>query len=90
MMEGNNMPYIKDKDKRKFLDSLIFAFTKIFGNDIAGNLNYFLFKLAKVSCNSYWQYRDFIGELEATKLEIYRRQVAPYEDKKIKENGDVE
>jgi len=30
-----------------------------------------------------------IGALEACKLEFYRRAVVPYEDKKIKENGDV-
>lgn len=30
-----------------------------------------------------------IGALEAAKLEFYRRVVAPYEDKKIFDNGDV-
>jgi hypothetical protein len=30
------------------------------------------------------------AELECCKLEIYRRLVAPYEDKKKEENGDVE
>ena len=49
-----------------------------------------LHKLAKETCGNYEDYRNFIGELESAKLEIYRRLVAPYEDKKIKENGDVE
>ena len=61
-----------------------------FAYSFTGNLNYFLFKLAKKSCSCYADYAAFIGELEAAKLEIYRRQIAPYEDKKIKENGDVE
>jgi len=30
-----------------------------------------------------------LGSVEAAKLEIYRRLIAPYEDTKIKENGDV-
>jgi hypothetical protein len=38
---------------------------------------------------SYQTYNDIIGALEGCKLELYRRMVAPYEDVKIKENGDV-
>jgi hypothetical protein len=30
-----------------------------------------------------------LGVLEAVKQEFYRRYVAPYEDKKMKENGDL-
>lgn len=37
----------------------------------------------------YEDYNDIIGVLESVKLEFYRRMVAPYEDKKIEENGDV-
>lgn len=35
-------------------------------------------------------YFNLVGELECCKLEIYRRLIAPYEDKKIIENSDVE
>ena len=84
------MPYIKCKKTREQLDRIVF---EILGSgkdiDFTGKLNYILFKLAKVYCNSYKDYRNFIGELEAAKLEIYRRQIAPYEDDKIKEYGDV-
>lgn len=38
---------------------------------------------------SYAVYNDVIGVLECLKLELYRRAVAPYEDSKIEENGDV-
>jgi len=38
---------------------------------------------------SYQTINDIVGALECCKLELYRRIVAPYEDQKIKENGDV-
>jgi hypothetical protein len=37
----------------------------------------------------YHHYNEVIGVLESCKLEFYRRAVAQYEDKKIKENGDM-
>lgn len=88
------MPYIQSKDNRRYIDAVVKEFMEIVtfvsGEiNITGKLNYFLFKLAKKSCHNYEDYRNFIGELEAAKLEIYRRQVAPYEDNKIWENGDV-
>jgi len=82
------MPYLKDKLLRTFLDMMLNT-----GADkliIPGALNYFIFRLAKLSCYNYKQYRNFIGELEMVKQEIYRRQCIPYENQKIKENGDVE
>lgn len=82
------MPYLKDDFDRKLLDAIINDHPELLTQP--GHINYFLYKLAKIACHNYQQYRNFLGELEAAKLEIYRRQVAPYEDKKIKENGDVE
>lgn len=38
---------------------------------------------------SYANLNDVLGVLEAVKLELYRRVVAPFEDRKMKENGDV-
>jgi len=37
----------------------------------------------------YRDYAEVLGALESTKLELYRRVVAPYEDKKCEEDGDV-
>jgi hypothetical protein len=37
----------------------------------------------------YAKYNEVVGVLECLKLEFYRRAVAPYEDKKIAQNGDV-
>ncbi len=80
------MPYIK-KERRIMLDEYNLP-------QNAGELNYCLAKI----CNkylvtgekiNYQRYNDIIGALEGCKLEIYRRLVIPYEDKKIAENGDV-
>ena len=81
------MPYIKSKEDRErlnkiLLDNFLF-FTK------KGNINYFLCKLFTLNEINYGNARNFIGELECAKLELYRRFVAPYEDLKKKENGDI-
>jgi hypothetical protein len=58
----------------------------------AGELNYMFTKIAHeyltVKTN-YQRFNDVIGALEGAKLELYRRKIAPYEDIKIVENGDV-
>ena len=84
------MPYIKQNVRVRidWIMSNLYAEITTYG--VKGVLNYFLFKLAKRTCKSYGDYSRFIAELECAKLEIYRRLVAPYEDKKIEENGDVE
>ena len=59
----------------------------------AGELNYAFTMLAldymQRRGKSYASINDVIGALESAKLEFYRRYVAPYEDTKIAENGDV-
>lgn len=37
----------------------------------------------------YAHLNEVIGAMDCAKLELYRRVVAPYEDKKIAESGDV-
>ncbi len=57
-----------------------------------GELNYCLTRLCIEYAGSHPNYERLnaiIGALEACKLEFYRRMVAPYEDGKIRENGDV-
>ena len=88
--ECDATPYIKEEDRNEMQDAYETLKKQIRARgSITGVLNYLLFKLAKDYCTCYEDYRDFIGELEAAKLEIYRRLAAPYEDEKIKENGDV-
>lgn len=38
---------------------------------------------------SFQRFAEALGSLEAVKLELYRRSVAPYEDVKRKANGDL-
>ena len=58
-----------------------------------GQLTYVLYltclKYAAPTPN-YQTYAEILGALTATQHELYRRKVAPYEDRKILENGDVD
>ena len=58
-----------------------------------GELNYQFSKLLNdfiaMRGLSYNVINEFIGALECSKLEAYRRVAAPYEDKKIIANGEV-
>ena len=90
------MPYIKIED-RVVVDSEIEALAKKvvgFPEDKQdGVMNYVITKLCKEVYTkpkkSYFKFNRLIGMLTACKDEIYRRLVGPYEDEKIKENGDV-
>jgi hypothetical protein len=79
------MPYIpKSEQNRVDQDNLITT---------AGQFNYALNQLISIYIDqndfSYQTSNDIIGAMECAKLELYRRLVAPYEDKKILQNGDV-
>lgn len=60
----------------------------------AGKLAYMIqvliYRFLKHTSRDYAGYATVIGVLDSMKMELYRRVVAPYEDQKIKENGDVE
>lgn len=82
------MPYIK-KVLRTQMDNVVTCMKQ---NHVAadGDLNYILFKYCAYHVvPSYNNYKNFIGELRQCATEIERRILAPYEDKKIQENGDV-
>ncbi len=95
------MPYLTDHDKNHWtiaLETIKNVFKTLFyhvnGNKlVAGTLNYLFTKIAhiyiEVKGEKYQNYNDIIGALEGAKLELYRRRVSKYEDKKIKKNGDV-
>lgn len=59
----------------------------------AGELNFAITRLLRAYTNmkgtGYQTYNDIMGALEGAKMEIYRRKIAPYEDAKMSENGDV-
>ncbi len=79
------MPYLIDTDKQKLLDHM--------WPEHPGELNFLVTSLAlrywSKSPRNYRAINDVIGALEAAKLEFYRRLAVPYENKKIKLNGDV-
>ena len=82
------MPYIENERRQELAKALKeLAEAKITAN---GDLNYVLFAYCKYGIKpSYNNYKNFCGELRQCATEIERRLLAPYEDSKIKENGDV-
>lgn len=84
------MPYISQRDRQLLGGGEVDDFPLMEG---AGQLNYILTLLIhwylETNGNNYQAMNDIIGALDACKQEFYRRKVAPYEDIKIKENGDV-
>ena len=84
------MPYIK-KDDRKVFDECLYELSNTVWTE--GDLNYCITMLLKLYLEReglcYKNINRLMGVLECTKQEFYRRAAAPYEDKKIFENGDV-
>lgn len=80
------MPYIKSEDRAAILIDEA-------NIEDAGELNFFITTLINYyidkNTKCYTTLNEVIGVLECAKLELYRRIVAPYEDIKILENGDV-
>lgn len=75
-----------------YINALARARVAAGGPEEAGELNYALTRLCLDYLGRFPQYVDFnevIGALECTKLELYRRAVAPYETKKAANNGDL-
>ena len=89
------MPYIPTQDRIKLLDNglqelLNFLQERGISN---GELNYLFtilgYEYIHVHGLSYNTGSDVIKALECAKLEFYRKTLAPYEDQKIEQNGDV-
>jgi ribosomal protein S3AE len=87
------LPYIKPEDRMKYeriLDELIVVLKSLPTEEVDGELNYVVTKILKqIYPLRYFHINKAVGVLECVKLEFYRRVAAPYEDKKIKESGDV-
>lgn len=81
------MPYI-NQEERVGIDEWLDGLTQLYFSP--GTLNYTITKLLlKTKPQRYGDYNDLVGVLECVKLELYRRMIAPFEDKKKIENGDV-
>jgi hypothetical protein len=94
------MPYIPEVTRDKYderVDAIAFTLNSLENNDmISGELNYILFRLAKVLCTpevggarNYARMSMVSGALSEAQAEFRRRILAPYEDEKIKTAGDV-
>ena len=87
------MPYIKP-EQRPSIDKIVKELSehilehKVEEQD--GMVNYAVTKLIKeIYPEKYFHYNRAMGVLSCIQSEFYRRDIAPYEDKKIAENGDV-
>ena len=88
------MPYIKKENRPeidKLAQPLIEHLKSLPMEDQDGSLNYTVTKIIKnIYPQKYFHFNRALGVLSAISLELYRRVVGPYEDTKIKENGDVD
>jgi hypothetical protein len=79
------MPYIKQEQRNEL--------TQGKKPQDAGELNYQITKILLEyrgsKGESYATYNEMMGVLSCVSQEFYRRWVVPYEEKKIRENGDV-
>jgi len=85
-------PYIKKED-RPDIEDIVDVYAYHLKCD--GHLNFFIcklfLKLMRINGGiRYNKAKEFIGELECAKLEIYRKFISPYEDEKEAENGKLE
>jgi hypothetical protein len=84
------MPYIADRFRDE-LDPFANDFTLVAGT--AGALNYQVTKLMisylRVHGLSYQHINACMGACQGASAELYRRVAAPYEDTKIRDNGDL-
>lgn len=80
------MPYLDEERKTNLLQYPTMM-------SKSGDLNFLLTNTCltylQVHGKSYAILNDIVGALECCKQEFIRRVVNPYEDEKIKENGDV-
>lgn len=94
MEKDDRMPYIKKEERPeldKFLDPLIELLEKVPPEEKDGKVCYVIFKLMKrIYRGRFFNLSRALGVLNSVIQEFYRRIVAPHEDEKIRENGDVE
>jgi hypothetical protein len=84
------MPYIKP-GLRPNIDAAVFKVIPFI--QCEGDLNYAITRLVDTVLDltgvNYKNLNGVVGVLECVKQELYRRVVAPYENMKAQENGDV-
>ncbi len=90
------MPYIKEGQRKKLdpvLEQLFEALNVSDENTSKGEYNYVITKILHNYIFNfglrYHNLNDAIGIVEAAKAEFIRKVVSPYENIKIKDNGDI-
>jgi len=88
------MPYVKQEDREKldhWIDNVLFHTSGISEVSKDGVINYIITRIidGHYGKGGYAVFNRAMGVLDCVAREFYRRRVAPYEDKKIQENGDV-
>lgn len=87
------MPYITQQERIELdpeINALVEKLKKGPQDKLDGRLNYVITRLlVQLYSSSYYNFNRAMGVLASVTQEYYRRKVAPYEDQKIKENGDV-
>lgn len=87
------MPYTKKEDRTTRMLTAIGGLVEEINNK--GDLNYVICQLTgllilKTGGMSYTNVSNWIDGVDGAERELTRRLLNPYEDLKIKENGDVE
>jgi hypothetical protein len=88
------MPYIGRKDRQQYQE-LLKSLGEMVPKDRMlrpGHMNYIVSLLIEKVYGKELRYADHnevVGVLNCIALEFYRRKTAPYEDKKIDEEGDL-
>jgi hypothetical protein len=86
-LKGKNMPYIKPELRSRFRPCLEEIPTN------AGELNYAISMILKDYVSNqkrgYQVLNDVMGALTGAQLEFYRTVVVPFEEEKIKSNGEL-
>ena len=88
------MPYIKQENRKKYDDIVNNLSEKLIANGCTkGDYNYVITRLMHLYIKekgiSYSKLSDVVGILRDVGTEFDRTVVAPYEEKKIKENGNI-
>lgn len=88
------MPYINRSDRSKYQKVIAELASLVPGDpkERPGNMNYIISLLINKVYGSKLRYADhneILGVLSGVSQEFYRRNTAPYEDEKIREQGDL-
>ena len=88
------MPYIKEKYRQELhhpIEDLLYTITTLPSEDLNGIVTYVIYKIIKeLYFKPSW---DTLSDgrkcLDEASREFCRQVIEPYEDEKIKENGDI-